>query len=141
MPTRHELDERMDHIRVDDARATEAELAAQPEAAGVARGLLQTLGHSLDHDVVERALLLVSELVANSVQHGRTTEPIHVSVEARPETLHVQVSDSGPSFEPEVHRPDTGSESGWGLFLVDTLSDRWGVHSDGHVNVWFEVDL
>jgi anti-sigma regulatory factor (Ser/Thr protein kinase) len=141
MPTRHELDERMDHIRVDDARATEAELAARPEAARVARGLLQTLGHSLDHDVVERALLLVSELVANSVQHGRTSEPIHVSVEARPETLHVQVSDTGPSFEPEVRRPDSGSESGWGLFLVDTLSDRWGVRSDGHVTVWFEVDL
>jgi anti-sigma regulatory factor (Ser/Thr protein kinase) len=131
----------MDHIRVDDARATEAELAARPEAARLARGLLQTLGHRLDRDVVERALLLVTEVVANSVQHGRTSEPIRLSVEARPETLHIRVSDCGPSFEPEVHRPDNGSESGWGLFLVDTLSDRWGVHSDGDVTVWFEVDL
>jgi anti-sigma regulatory factor (Ser/Thr protein kinase) len=131
----------MDHIRIDDARATEAELAARPEAASVARGLLQTLEHGLDHDVVERARLLVTEVVSNSVRHGSTSEPIHVSVEVRPETLHVRVSDSGPSFEPEVHRPGSGSESGWGLFLVDALSDRWGVHCDAVVTVWFEVDL
>ncbi len=131
----------MDHIRVDDARATEAELTARPEAASVARGLLQTLGNDLHHDVVERAQLLVTEVVTNSVVHGSTKEPIRVSMEAGPETLHVRVSDCGPSFEPEVHLPDGGSESGWGLFLVDALADRWGVHSDGDVTVWFEVDL
>ncbi len=131
----------MDHIRVDDARATEAELTARPEAASVARGLLQTLGNGLDHDVVERAQLLVTEVVANSVLHGTTSEPIRVSMEASPETLHVRVSDCGPSFDPEAHLPDGGSESGWGLFLVDSLADRWGVHSDGDVTVWFEVDL
>jgi len=131
----------MDHLRVDDARATEADLAARPEAASIARGLLQTLAPSLDHDVAERARLLMTEVVANSVQHGRTSQPIHVSAEARPETLHVQVSDRGPPFEPEVRRPDSGSEFGWGLFLVDTLSDRWGVQSEGDVTVWFELDL
>jgi len=131
----------MDHTHVDDGRATEADLTARPEAASIARGLLQTLGHGLNHDVVERARLLVTEVVSNSVRHGSTSEPIHVSVEARPATLHVRVSDSGPSFEPEVHRPGSGSESGWGLFLVDALSDRWGVLCDGVVTVWFEVDL
>jgi anti-sigma regulatory factor (Ser/Thr protein kinase) len=103
--------------------------------------LVQQFGNRLDREVVERALLLVTEVVANSVLHGRTNEPIHVSVEARPETFHVQVSDAGPSFEPEVRRPGNESESGWGLFLVDALSDRWGVRSDGDITVWFEVDL
>ena len=131
----------MDQIYVDDGRATEADLAARPEAAGVARGLVQWFGNQLDREVVERAQLLVTEVVANGVRHGRTGEPIHVSVEAGPETLHVQVSDAGPSFEPEVHRPGSESESGWGLFLVEALSDRWGVRTDGDVTVWFEVDL
>lgn len=131
----------MDHIRVDDARATEADLTARPEAASVARGLVQRFANRLDHDVVERAELLLTEVVANSVLHGTTREPIRVSVEARPETLHVQVRDCGPSFEPEVQHPDAASESGWGLFLVESLSDRWGVHCAGDVTVWFEVDL
>jgi anti-sigma regulatory factor (Ser/Thr protein kinase) len=132
----------MDQIRVDDGRATEADLAARPEAACVARGLVQRFGNRLDQGVVERARLLVTEVVTNSVLHGTTSEPIRVSMEARPETLHVQVSDSGPLFaQPDVRRPESGSESGWGLFLVDSLADRWGVHSDGDVTVWFEVDL
>jgi len=74
-------------MHVDDGRATEADLAARPDAAGVARGLVLWFGSRLDQAVVERALLLVTEVVANSVRHGTTSEPIHVSVEARPETL------------------------------------------------------
>ena len=27
---------------------------------------------------------------------------------------------------------------GWGLHLVQTLSDRWGVH-EGSTHVWFEI--
>ena len=132
----------MDRIRVDDGRATEADLTPRPEAARLARGMIQPLESLLDADAMERAQLLVTEVVANSVMHGATSEPIHVSMEARPETLHVQVSDAGgPSFEPQVHLPGSGSESGWGLFLVDALSDRWGVDSDADVTVWFEVDL
>ncbi|MFL5766931.1 MAG: ATP-binding protein [Actinomycetota bacterium] len=131
----------MDQIRVDDGRATEADLVARPEAASVARGMFRPLAKRLHHDVVERAKLLVTEVVANSVQHARTNEPIHVSVRALPETLRVRVSDSGPSFEPDVGRPEGGSESGWGLFLIDSLADRWGVHSEGDVTVWFELDL
>jgi anti-sigma regulatory factor (Ser/Thr protein kinase) len=138
----HDRMDRMDRIRVDDGRATEADLAARPEAAGVARGLLHAFGGRVHDDVVERAKLLMTEVVSNSVLHGTARDPIHVSVEARPETLHVQVRDTGPSFEPEVHLPRDGSESGWGLFLVETLSDRWGIRpSEQDVTVWFELDL
>ena len=131
----------MDRIRVDDGHATQADLAARPEAASVARGLLGPLRTNLQDDVVEVAKLLVTEVVANSVVHSDAMEPIRVSVERCPETLRVQVSDSGPSFEPEVRPPRAGSESGWGLYLVDTLADRWGVRSEGDVTVWFELDL
>ena len=131
----------MDHINVDDGRATEADLTARPEAASVARGLIAPFGGRLHDDVVEVAKLLVTEVVANSVVHSDATEPIHVSVERCPETLRVQVSDTGPTFQPEVRLPNAGSESGWGLFLVDTLADRWGVRSNGDVTVWFELDL
>jgi hypothetical protein len=29
--------------------------------------------------------------------------------------------------------------SGWGLFLIDQLADRWGVVHDKGTTVWFEV--
>jgi hypothetical protein len=30
--------------------------------------------------------------------------------------------------------------TGWGLFLVDRIADRWGaVQTDGETRVWFEL--
>ena len=37
-------------------------------------------------------------------------------------------------------RPPREDRSGWGLFLVQRLAERWGVHhGDGHTQVWFEL--
>ena len=36
------------------------------------------------------------------------------------------------------NRPAT-EVGGWGLHLVQTLSDRWGVY-EGSTHVWFEID-
>ena len=34
----------------------------------------------------------------------------------------------------------SASASGWGLFLVDRIADRWGaVQMDGETRVWFEL--
>ncbi|MFL5736225.1 MAG: ATP-binding protein [Actinomycetota bacterium] len=132
----------MDRIRIDDGHAARGELSVRPEAARIARGMLEPVGEGVREDVLERAKLLVTEVVANSVVHGDTRDPIRVHVEARPRALRVQVSDTGPAFEPDARRPRERSESGWGLFLVDTLADRWGVRpSDDDVTVWFELDL
>ena len=134
----------MDHwTRTHEAASTAlADLAPRPESAAAARRMLDPLGEHLRDDVVETAKLLLTEVVANSVVHGERTGPIRVEVEAQPETLRVLVTDPGQAFEPAVTLPTTASSSGWGLFLVDTLSDRWGVRpSDRDVTVWFELDL
>ena len=47
-----------------------------------------------------------------------------------------------PSFDgrPPVARDRPATEvGGWGLHLVQTLSNRWGVH-EGSTHVWFEID-
>ena len=36
--------------------------------------------------------------------------------------------------------PDPARPSGWGLYLVAELADRWGVDSDERTLVWFELD-
>ena len=42
---------------------------------------------------------------------------------------------------PRAPDPDPTRASGWGLFLVDELADRWGVEpADPGTLIWFEID-
>jgi anti-sigma regulatory factor (Ser/Thr protein kinase) len=93
--------------------------------------------------VMEDVRLLVSELVTNSVRHADAHEGDHVELEVSVErdTLHVQVADTGPGFEPRPRRTERSTPGGWGLFLVEKLSDRWGVARNSLTRVWFEIDL
>ena len=36
--------------------------------------------------------------------------------------------------------PSMYQDSGWGLYLVDQIADRWGVDHDPGTRVWFEID-
>ena len=86
--------------------------------------------------------LIVSELATNSVRHSGCGEAGELSMEAdvEPDRVRVRLSDSGEGFE--VRKPDppsSGSAGGYGLILLDRLSDRWGVQRDGGFSVWFEV--
>jgi len=86
--------------------------------------------------------LLVSELATNSVRHAGCGEADEISLEAAVEADRVRVclSDAGDGFEPHTPRPPpNGTSGGYGLVLLDRLSDRWGVHKEGGFSVWFEV--
>jgi serine/threonine-protein kinase RsbW len=84
--------------------------------------------------------LLVTELVTNSFRHARVghDDQIELRVLATPRFVRVEVADPGPGFEPDPPQP--GPEGGFGLLLVDELSDRWGVASREPCRVWFELD-
>ncbi|HEV8627251.1 MAG TPA: ATP-binding protein [Acidimicrobiia bacterium] len=122
-------------------------LPATPVAASVARHAVAGLAPYLDPGVAENAELLVSELVTNSVRHAGLPEEasIEFSVRASAEVLMVEVADAGHGFDhlsPPRPRVVAGvaEPSGWGLFLVDRISDRWGaVKMDGETRVWFEL--
>jgi len=70
---------------------------------------------------------------------------IEFSVRASGEVLMVEVADTGQGFDHSgAPRPrimaGIAEPSGWGLFLVDRLSDRGGaVQMDGETRVWFEL--
>ena len=55
--------------------------------------------------------------------------------------MRVEVKDGGPGFEPPPP-PSSPSEStsGWGLYLVARIADRWGVETGDDASVWFELD-
>ncbi len=53
----------------------------------------------------------------------------------------MEVKGTGPGFRPSVvAEPAMPRESGWGLFILDRLADRWGVDGGGESSVWFEID-
>jgi anti-sigma regulatory factor (Ser/Thr protein kinase) len=118
------------------------DLRPGPEAAGESRHALDRLEGALDGDQLDVLRLLVSEVVTNSVRHGggRDSARIELDVTVDGDAVQVEVRDEGPGFqapaEPEPHRDRPG---GWGLCLVDRLSDRWGVAVNGRTRVWFEV--
>ena len=86
--------------------------------------------------------LLVSEVVTNAVRHANlaTGDAISLVVELNRSTLRVEVHDPGGGFVPSTPSPDPTRPSGWGLYLVAELADRWGVDSDEATLVWFEFD-
>jgi anti-sigma regulatory factor (Ser/Thr protein kinase) len=116
-------------------------LTSGPDAVAAARRGLDALEPKLGAERLNDMRLLVSELVTNSVRHARhgTGEELELSVSVSDETIHVCVSDQGPGFEATPRTPDDDPGSGWGLFLVEQLSDRWGVELNGSTQVWFEL--
>ena len=118
------------------------ELPGAPESAGAAREALAPLGERLPDELLESIRLLVTELITNSVKHGRTDDrQVRVTVTLTPEIVRVEVADGGNGFDPPPPAPDpTDTPSGWGLYLVDKMADRWGVEDDDGTLVWFEID-
>ena len=118
-------------------------LPAGPQAPGEARHALDGLTESLESARLDEVRLLVSELVTNSVRHAGLTrqEWIGLRVEVTRELLRVEVTDNGPGFEAGTPLPSMYQDSGWGLYLVEQIADRWGVTQEEGTCVWFELDL
>lgn len=113
----------------------------------MARHAVRGLRAYLEPQVAEDAELLVTELVTNSVRHAGLPAQagIEFSLRASAEVLMVEVADGGRGFDGEsptrlAAEAGTARSSGWGLFLVDRIADRWGaVQMDGETRVWFEL--
>lgn len=122
--------------------------ASAPRLARESLGGLPT-----DRDLDLSSLrLLVSELVSNSLRHShlRASAQIELAVLETDDRIRVQVKDPGNGYEdvrraldrlrgePALH--ELPSEGGFGLGLVASFSDRYGVLWDEGTVVWFEVE-
>ena len=85
----------------------------------------------------------MSELATNSVRHAGCDEADELSMEAdvEPDRVRVRLSDPGEGFEVhDARAADLAAPAGgYGLVLLDRLSDRWGVQRENGFSVWFEV--
>jgi anti-sigma regulatory factor (Ser/Thr protein kinase) len=105
-----------------------------------ARATLMDFEHGLPSERLSDAELLLSELVSNAVKYGGEGD-IRVILERYDGRFRTEVVDQGDGFmAPLRDRIDVDTPGGWGLPLVQTLSDRWGAHQ-GSTHVWFEFAL
>lgn len=120
----------------------ELKLTRGPEAASAARCALADLETDVSPDVLGEVRLMVSELVTNSVRHAgeEARDAIELRASVDEERLWVEVADPGPGFDGVVTAGRGEEVGGWGLYIVESLADRWGVgHEDGMARVWFEL--
>jgi anti-sigma regulatory factor (Ser/Thr protein kinase) len=121
----------------------EIELASSIDAAAEARRALVGVAGELSAARMRDVQLLVSELVTNAVRHAGIAAgaPINMLIDTGDGRLRVEIADGGSGFEPGPPAPDPTRASGWGLYLVEQLADRWGVEpADPGTLIWFEID-
>ncbi|MCC9307576.1 ATP-binding protein [Kitasatospora sp. RB6PN24] len=129
-------------LRHPSAPAAAHRLPRHRRSAGAARRLLRDFlaQQESGERYVEVGELLLSELVANAVQHARVPADRLIAVQfaLADDELRIEVHDADGTHHPDAHPdahpdsvptaepPDWQQESGRGLFLVHQLSARWG---------------
>ncbi|MFD7877425.1 ATP-binding protein [Streptomyces sp. NPDC059766] len=94
-------------------------------------------------EIVEDALLVVSELLTNAVVHALPPAQLRLTWIREPglHTLRIEVTDSGPAYGAE--RPQDGidpDEHGRGEQIVHALAARHGIHiHSGGVSRWADL--
>jgi anti-sigma regulatory factor (Ser/Thr protein kinase) len=118
------------------------ELPCDPTAPRVVRDAL----HELDWLgwVLGDVTLVASELVANAVTHSgaKPDDTLQVRAELDEDRLRIAVHDPGRSGSiAHVRTGDPEEGGGWGLLIVEQLSQRWGAESNDGQVVWADVAL
>jgi anti-sigma regulatory factor (Ser/Thr protein kinase) len=115
------------------------EIPRDHHAPATARRAVERLEGSVEDALIPEVRLLVSELITNSVKYGGEGT-ITLKVDAEPPgKVRAEVIDQGAGFVPVARDRPATEVGGRGLHLVQTLSNRWGVH-EGSTHVWFEIE-
>jgi anti-sigma regulatory factor (Ser/Thr protein kinase) len=116
-------------------------LASANKARRLVEDFLDRVHHS---HLVDAATLVISEIVTNAVRHGHP--PVHLDLAwltgDRP-ALRVDVHDHGHvTRRPEPTGPEDTAECGRGLFIVESMTDRWSLapHPVHGTHAWFEIE-
>ena len=114
---------------------------AVAKAAYAAREALHVLDERVPPPAIDDIRLAISEVVTNAVVHADTSA-VEIRVTASEDCVTVEVDDRGKGFKPGLSpEPVELQEYGWGLYLVESVSDRWGVTVGDGTHVWFEIAL
>jgi anti-sigma regulatory factor (Ser/Thr protein kinase) len=130
--------------RDDGGELAEVEIPIGVHAPGAARRVVaERLGDHVAPSALETALLLVSELVGNSVRHSGVPEgeDVVVRIHLRRDDFRMEVEDPGRDGVIAPRSQDMLRGGGMGLRLVHALSERWGVvrAAEGPTCVWAQL--
>jgi anti-sigma regulatory factor (Ser/Thr protein kinase) len=121
-------------------RAASIDLPPVASSVTAARHLLLELLRAWDvPQDREDAALLVTELVANVVDHVGGEANVTLELTASEAWLRISVAD-GSSIQPVVQELSSDRPRGRGLRLIQVVADRWGSEEHaGGKRVWFEL--
>lgn len=109
-------------------------------SAGEARRRVEESCDQTEHERLDDARLLVTELVSNALLHG--AGQVELVLQRAQQGLRVGVEDEGPEL-PVLRHASPYAASGRGMRLLASLATGWGVEprSDGRPGkrVWFEL--
>ena len=131
---------------VEPGPSVEARVALGLHAPATARRLVtRMLEHQVRREVLERAKLVISELVTNSVCHGVPTETGYATVRLSlaNDLLRLEVEDPGGGGTVALRTADARTGEGFGLQIVESVSERWGTErsAGGSTRVWAELSV
>jgi anti-sigma regulatory factor (Ser/Thr protein kinase) len=100
-----------------------------PHGARAARRLLTTALRETGcaDELIDRVVLVGSELVTNAVVHGGGSPKLRLSV--LPDGARLEVHDNGAGL-PEQPEQDDTMTSGRGMLIVERSADSWGTEPD-----------
>ena len=107
--------------------------------AGDVQALLEEYGD----ERCRSCALLASELIAQVI--GREPswegEPVELTIQARDDVIRLEVTGRAPPAADGNGRSANAREplAEWGRFLLDRLSDRWGVRRGPRRDIWAEI--
>lgn len=127
--------------RASERRSLRLDLERTADAPAIARAAVTGLCFEAELDPYRRAelILLVSELVTNAVVHPDAPQgaPIALGATLTEEAVRITVTDCGTGFTPTRER--ARADDGYGLYLLDQATSRWGVDREAGNRVWFEL--
>ncbi|MFD3561788.1 ATP-binding protein [Streptomyces sp. NPDC058686] len=129
-----------------------AQFTSSPRGAQLARRAavrrMEEWGHPPPSDASCAVALVVGELAANAVRHGRVPGRdfgLRLALDPAAGLVRVEVADAASAKRPltAAASPSPEGESGRGLLLVDVLAVRWGSAPRWPVGktVWAEVSV
>src|SRR3954453_23281795 len=116
------------------------ELPLEPQSAARARTAISSLRPKAHNSSFDDVVLLVSELVSDalSAEPRRADAAITVEADVLDGSTWVMAHFDGVAVRLSGDKPKP-TDSGWGVYLVQTLATRWGAgRSAESTYVWFE---
>lgn len=116
-----------------------------PSTPGIARTRLAgflTIHHA-SNAVIDDALIVISEMIANAVCHGKPGDDgtIEISWSIKDSLLELSVLDGGVGGSLRPIDFDEDSLSGRGLAIINRVADRWWVDMSSGTRVNAELAL